>query len=60
MKTQQIAKTLKDKGFNTKTSGDFVTVSLNREISIMEVEIALSFEAPILDTQGKSIVVMGA
>ncbi len=60
MKAHQIAKTLKDKGFDTKVSGDFVTVSLNRPVSTMEVEVALNFEAPILGKSGKSVVAMGA
>ncbi len=59
MKTQQIAKTLKEKGFDTKVSGDFVTVSLNRPVNTMEVEAALDYEAPILGKSGKSVVVMG-
>ncbi len=60
MTAHQIAKTLKDKGFDTKVSGDFVNVSLNRPVSTMEVKVALNFEAPILGKSGKSVVVMGA
>ncbi len=60
MTAQQIAQNLYDKGFYTKVNGDFVTISLNREISTMEVETALNFEAPILGKQGKSVIVMGA
>ncbi len=59
MTAQQIAKKLYDKGFNTEVNGDFVTVSLNRPVSTMEVEAALDFEAPILGKHNESVVVMG-
>ncbi len=60
MTAKQIAKKLYDKGFDTKVSGDFVTISLNRPVNTMEVEEALNYEAPILGRSGKSVVVMGA
>ena len=44
MNTNEIATTLKNKGFEVKEYADFVSVKLSRPVSFMEVEYALDFE----------------
>lgn len=43
MTTEQITYLLNQKGFQVSATDNVVAISLNRSISIMEVEIALNF-----------------
>lgn len=61
MSNQQIAATLKSKGFNVKATKSGVVVSLNRQINTMEVNAALGFDIPagFIFRTGKSVLVTG-
>ena len=57
MNLQQIVNTLRNKGFDTKITDKAVEVSLNRNLSTMEVEIALNFAKVKLSKAGKKVLV---
>lgn len=59
MTTEQIAHLLNQKGFQVSAHNHVVTVSLNRSISIMEVEIALKFEVEYMWKDGNEVKVLG-